>query len=551
MMVRAVRNKQPANLEEHVICGNYELEKIPSELFVLLQTCKIPQLKGTPMFTRHTILPLNLVIALLIFMAPQAKAGEQECCIVADNPCCDTDSCCEIFGEKSTWFSFLSSDDPWLSLPRNRQIGCSDFKFSAGGALRYRYINEVNRLRPPGAIRTDYNQWRFTPFFELDYKDSVKGYVKAIDADTFGEDFPILPIDENRWDLLEAYVDARVLSLKNGDVRLRYGRQVLLYGKQRTVSPLGWANTFRNFEGLRGYYQGKDWNIDAFSVRPLNGAARGVLFNTNSLDTPDQSNLFSGIYLTKKKFQDVGSLDLYWLWSNEREQRLNRQDGNRHTFGARVYGKKEIAEGCTEDVCRTWTWDVEGAMQFGDDFYITTPGVQLDVYSGFFTTEVTHTWNKATWSPMIKGLFYYGSGDSNVNDNRSGTYYSMYPLGHAYWGLIDNFSGQNLIDYSLQGSVKPSKKLTLLSAFHYFTKAQAEDAIYNIAGAGLGATGPAGEAAGEKIGTELDLLATYKVNKSLTLQAGYFWFWYGNAVENSALNRDDANQVYFLANYTF
>ncbi len=482
------------------------------------------------MLIRNMILSLNLVVALLILAPPEAKA--------------------DIFGEKSTWFSSLGENDPWLSLPKNQQIGCSDFKFSTGGALRYRYINEVNRLRPPGAVRTDYNQWRFTPNFDLSYKDDIKSRVTIINADTFGEDVFPLPIDENRWDLLEAYVDAKVASLDNGDVRIRYGRQMLLYGAQRTVSPLAWANTFRNFEGVKGYYQGKDWNIDAFSVRPLNAAARGAAFNPDALDTPDQSNLFTGIYATKKEFQDVGALDLYWLWSNEREQRLNRQDGNRHTFGARVYGKKQIMEGCTDDVCRTWAWDLEGAMQFGNDMY-TGSASDLDVYAGFFMADVNHTWNQATWTPMVKGLFYYGSGDTDPTDGKTSTYYSMYPLGHAYWGLIDNFSGQNLIDYSLQASVKPTKKLTLLSAFHYFTKAQAEDAIYNIAGAGLGATGAAGEAAGEKIGTELDLLATYKMNKNLTLQAGYFWFWYGNAVENSALNRDDATQFYFLANYTF
>lgn len=502
------------------------------------------------MSARTTILSLSLVFSVFVTPLPHANAGQEDCTVCEGTDACCDDGCCDTCCEKSSWFSFMSNDDPWLSLPKDQRIGCSDFTFSTGGSLRYRYINEVNRLRPPGAIRTDYSQWRFTPFFELNYKDDVKGFVKIIDAATFGEDAFPLPIDENRWDLLEAYVDAKVASLENGDVRLRYGRQMLKYGKQRTVSPLSWANTYRNFEGFRGYYEGKDWNVDAFSVRPLNAASRGVGFKTDSLDTPDQSNLFSGIYLTKKEFRDLGSLDLYWLWSNEREQRLTRQDGNRHTFGARVYGKKEILDGCCGDVARTWAWDAEGALQYGNDSY-TGSTSELDVYAGFFTGDVSHTWNQATWTPMVKGLFYYGSGDNDPANGNTSTYYSMYPLGHAYWGLIDNFSGQNLIDYSLQATVKPSKKLTLLSAFHYFTKAQSEDAIYNIAGAGLGATGAAGNAAGNRIGTELDLLATYKVNSNLTLQSGYFWFWYSDAVQNTALNRDDATQFYFLANYNF
>jgi hypothetical protein len=47
----------------------------------------------------------------------------------------------------------------------------------------------------------------------------------------------------------------------------------------------------------------------------------------------------------------------------------------------------------------------------------------------------------------------YGSGDDDPTDGDNNTVSTLYPLGHAYWGIIDNLNGQNLLDYSLQGSL--------------------------------------------------------------------------------------------------
>ena len=148
----------------------------------------------------------------------------------------------------------------------------------------------------------------------------------------------------------------------------------------------------------------------------------------------------------------------------------------------------------------------------------------------------------------MTGLFYYGSGDDDLTDDVNQSVYTLYPLGHAYWGLADQFSGQNLVDYSVALTVKPTKKLTLLSAFHYFNKAEEADAVYNIANVALGPTA----GTDRHIGTELDFVATYALKDNVTLQGGYFWFFYGDAInESGGFARDDAEAFYFLVNYTF
>ena len=277
-------------------------------------------------------------------------------------------------------------------------------------------------------------------------------------------------------------------------------------------------------------------------MQPLNGAA-GNIFRPKSFDTPDQSAWFSGIYATVKKVP-YGSLDLYWLWLAEQDRRLNRQSGRRHTIGAR-YDGRIVTKDCCDVVQRTLFWDIEGAWQFGhDDFQ--NGGNNLDVNAGFFSAIAGLTFNSLPWQPTVKGVFWWGSGDDDPTDGETNTVNTLFPLGHAYWGLIDNFNGANLLDYSVQFSVQPTKKLTCLAAWHWFNKATRNDHIYNIAGAPLGPIGT-----DRNIGHELDFVATYKFSKNLNVQLGYFWFWYGDAVNNTGLSRPDAQQFYLQTTWGF
>jgi len=445
-------------------------------------------------------------------------------------------------GSPSHELARLFGDKPALHSLRNRPVGWGGLTFSAGGQLRHRHMDERFRLRPQGAVRRDiYELWRFTPYLQVG-NDWITGYVQAIDASIFNEDIPKVAIDENRADLLQYYLDINVWDFDGRPVHLRYGRQVLKYGNQRLVSPLPWGNTFRNFEGFRMYYADETWSLDGFAVQPVNGAA-GNTFRPRSFDTPDQSAWFSGVYATYKQ-APFGTLDLYWLWLAEEQPKLNRQDGRRHTIGARYAGKRP---GFSKDprFSHTWFWDAEGAWQFGEDDF-QNGGEDLTVNAGFVTAIAGVTMDRLPWQPTLKGVFWWGSGDDDPADGDINTVTTLFPLGHAHWGLIDNFNGANLLDYSAQFFVKPTKKLTYLAAWHWFDKASRNDAIYNIAGAPLGP-----QRTDRNIGHELDLVATYAVSPHVTLQMGYFWFWFGDAVDQTALGRPDAQQFYFQTVWEF
>lgn len=417
-----------------------------------------------------------------------------------------------------------------------------DWTCSAGGELRYRYMDEHNRLRPNGTTHTTYDLWRFAPFVEV-ANELVTGHVRAIDASIFDSEIAPVPIDRNRADLLLYYVDASLWEPEDGELRLRLGRQFLQYGSQRFISPLPWGNTYRNFEGARLYWASTLWDVEAFLVRPVNGAAVATQFRPTSRDRPDASVTFSGIYVSRKQLGG-GALDGYWYWNREDDPLPAHHDGNRHTLGLRYWGTKALDQ--VPSIPARWLWDVEGGWQFGTDNF-GTPGVGRDVSAGFgvATGEVTLT--DTPWTPALTGVFWWGSGDGTPGTGTINTLATLYPFGHAYWGLLDNFNGSNLLQYSAQLRVKPLEKWTLLSAWHWFDKARSRDFIYNIAGAPQG--GPTG---GRHIGQELDLITTYAIGPGLELQLGYSWFWYGAAVNaQPALRRGDAHQAYLMTTWAF
>jgi hypothetical protein len=441
--------------------------------------------------------------------------------------------------DPKTCFGPILGDEPWLSCLKNQQHG--DLTWNAGGELRYRFMNERNRLRPPGPGHSTYDLWRVTPYVQANYAGVVGGYVQAIDASMFGLDAPYTktPIDVNRADLLQYYGELTIPELGDGRLSYRYGRQFLQYGGQRLLSSLAWANTFRNFEGHKLIYSGGDWTADAFSMLSVNGAA-GSPLHPFSFDPPDQSRRISGVYSTWKGLEH-NSLDLYYLWFDEQESSPALMDGSRHTLGSRLAGNLPVKDG--KATVGSWNWDVEAAWQFGEDNFGSA--AFRDVQAGMAGALGGYTWESLPWKPGVGGIFYWGSGDNDPTTGDIHTFFTMYPLGHAYWGQIDNFSGENLLDYGAQFSLKPHNKLNVVTQWHYFELPQPSDRIYNIVGTALPGSGDA------HVGSELDVVATWTASPSFNVQLGWLYFFYGDAVNDGTLARADAEQLYLQATVTF
>ena len=496
--------------------------------------------------------PIGRLVVVAVFASGVCRsddsAGRVSKAASQGEPDCGEDSCGEETECLTTKYRLLdchelfqcvAGDEPLLKSLKNQKAG--DVTWSAGGEVRYRHMDERNRLRPGGPGHSEYELWRITPFVQATYNDFIGGYVQAIDASMFGLDSPYTPsqIDVNRTDLVQYYAELNFGDVSDGKLKYRYGRQFLQYGGQRLLSSLAWANTYRNFEGHKFMYTINDWDIDAFAMQSLNAAA-GNSLHSYSFDTPDQSRWISGVYSTFKGIEN-NSIDLYYLYFDERQSKPTLMDGTRHTVGMRLAGKKPIKEGKT--LVGTWNWDVEGAYQFGEDNFGSA--AYRDVQAGMFGALGGYTFEDVVWKPGVGGIFYWGSGDSDPTTGNVNTFTTLYPLGHAYWGQIDNFSGQNLLDYGVQGSLKPHEKLSVVTQWHYFDLAQSSDRIYNVVGAASPGSGAS------NVGNELDIVSRWTASKAFNVELGYFWFFYGDAVTKGPLNRPDAEQLYIQATYSF
>jgi len=478
-----------------------------------------------------------LCASLLLPCAARASAAQP----TADNSCGEQiqSEAAHRFLDPAALFAEVIGEEPLLQRYGAKDIGWG-VTASGGGELRYRYMDEQNRLRKGGPGHSQYQLWRFTPWVQLNAGEMFGGYVQAIDASMFGLDAPYTPapIDQNRTDLLQLYGELRLPATEDVQAKYRYGRQFLLYGNQRLLSPLGWANTYRNFEGHKLILTSAEWDLDLFSMHSLNAAA-GNVPRPNSFDRADQSRTVSGAYATWKGLESA-KVDLYWLFSDESDSSPDLMDGRRQTVGSRyVMQQKSELE---SQLAGTWNLDAEGAWQFGrDDF---GSAVRDRVQAGMATGTGGYTFDELPWSPALGGIFYWGSGGRSSNGTIH-TFHSLYPLGHAWWGQIDNFSGQNLLDYGMQVSLAPTKKISLVTQWHWFDVASRADRIYTITGTGLPGSGD------RNIGNELDIVASYNFSKALQLQAGWLCFLYGDAVSNGPLARPDAEQFYLQATWAF
>ncbi|NOX56198.1 MAG: alginate export family protein [Planctomycetes bacterium] len=425
---------------------------------------------------------------------------------------------------------------------------------SYGGQLRLRLMDEADRIRPGGPARSAYELWRWRNWLDFRVRDVAGIYIEMIDASQFGEEVPVTPIDVNRWDIQNFYLDVSLLKRDNKPVTLRMGRMTLDYGSYRFLSALDWANTRRNFEGFQLMSPGDTWDIDGFIAQPVNtamfwnpaalGGESPVSRFSDRADRADHTRTLSGLYTVYKGIENH-LFDLYWLWLEtdnafDAATGAGSVGGDRHTFAIRWRTDPKIYDECGQ-VRMAWHFEAEGGFQVGEDNR-TIGGVtaRRDVQAGFFTTTINVAFPQVMWKPKLQFMYWWGSGDDDPTDNVDQTLSTLWSFAHFYWGIIDHFNGQNLSNISLQCNLKPTDKLTLVTQMHWFDLSSNSDVLYNVAGVPIGTAGTGGEA-----GEELDLIATYALRKNLKIQLGYSWFWYGSYVTNNpGLNRPDARQFY-------
>ena len=180
--------------------------------------------------------------------------------------------------------------------------------FSIGGEERYRYMNEVD-ARATGKDDT-YSLFRSRVYGDLWYKDIFRIYAEYLDAQSLFNDLAPRPIDQDHSDLLNFFFDLKLWEINGNPIYVRAGRQeLLLYGSERLISPLDWANTRRTFEGVKTFYRSEDLDVDVFWVRP-------VVVSPGHFDSQDPGRNFYGAWGTYRPCKGQ-AIDAYYLYLDQ------------------------------------------------------------------------------------------------------------------------------------------------------------------------------------------------------------------------------------------
>ena len=428
--------------------------------------------------------------------------------------------------------------DPIKYIP----LGRDDVYLSLGGQLRERYEYFGNNNFGAGDQDDDgffLHRGLFHADLHLGPDVRVFGQVKAAleDGRTGG---PRPAADADEFDVQQLFADARLPWGAKNSTTIRFGRQDLIYGAQRLISPLDWTNNRRTFEGLKVSNVIGPQTIDLFWVRP-------VIVDREEPNVGDEAVSFAGVYDTIALPDllakgDAAKLELYGLALNQNDRPAVATAGpiavesDTYTVGARFATNP-----------KPWDLDVEATYQFGD------VGVGGDISAWSIAVEGGYTFAAAPLKPRLYIGFDAASGDENPADPDSQRFNQLFPLGHAYFGYIDVIARSNVIDahpgveLALLENQRWAKKVTLRADYHLFWRQSDDDGVFNAAGGLLRADTCIGAA---YVGSELDLLLNWQVDRHTAAYVGYSHFFAGDFLERTGPS-EDIDFVYAAVQFTF
>jgi hypothetical protein len=295
-------------------------------------------------------------------------------------------------------------------------------------------------------------------------------------------------------------------------VYVRAGRQEMLFGSQRLISPADWSNTRRTFQGVRLTRPGDKWDFDAFWVQP-------VIPNRNHIDSIDDNVNFEGAWLTYRPRPGT-FWDLYYLNFNDSKETFPGKGGELGTFNASTLGTRFAG-----DYENRWLWDVELMFQVGH-------WSNQSLIAGASSVGGGYCFNDWETKPQFWLTYDFASGDpeGGQGDHRA-TFSPPYPFGHYYLGALDLVGRRNIHDLNGQVGIFPTKWIAAWAQVHRFWLAESRDALYNFANAPI-RSDPTGQA-GRDVGTELDLFLSLHLSTHSDVWVGWSKLYRGEFIDRT------------------
>jgi hypothetical protein len=420
---------------------------------------------------------------------------------------------------------------------------------------------------PPSNNSNQYWLSRLMP--RLGYTGDLLAFVvEGRSSYSFGDDRYTAPApgrnlaeDDGPFQLQMAYV--LIGNPKEFPITVKAGRQELTYGDQRLVGNAFWLNIPHTFDAVKVRYQGSFFGVDLF-------AARLVYVEGDHFEEGNPQDTLSGAYFDFPGLSKDDVTELYLFarnvarsivtdnWSLVPAPFRFTAPQDIYTLGYRMKSKPG-AQG-------PWDYGIEAMWQFGDRTAVypatavaaakTAP--RLDQNAWAFVVQGGYSWKDTPLTPRLALIVSCASGDHSPTDRDSQTFQNLLPSNHGLYGIMDLSSLQNIEDFRLSLTAKPSAVTSLALDVHQQYLETTNDYWYNVAGVPRNTAGAApgsGKGFGinpnysPDLGQEVDAIGGWTVHRGLLLELGLGHFFRGQYVRESlrVAGSRDANYAYLQA----
>jgi hypothetical protein len=373
--------------------------------------------------------------------------------------------------------------------------------------------------------------------------------VQLQDAREWGAERPAVPfiLGAEGDDAL----DLRLAALTWGDPKkdplvFTLGRQLLVLGEERLVGVGEWNNFSRTFDAGKLV-----WNIAPGrttatlflgSVVYVQGTSLGEGWKFNRSTTNDS---FGGAYVTHK-LDKTRTLDGYLLWRDKQDSNpIYRAPTTAIPVAARTAAAYDIGQNIYTVGSRyfappaegQWDAEFEAAYQWGEVARQTTAATgpyagsrpRLDQQAWAVHGLVGYTPPGAPGKLRFDFEYNAASGDTDRSDGKNGSFMSLFPSNHKFYGFMDVMAWKNLREVVATLRFAPVAKTAVRIDYHQFALFSNQDAWYRANGvATVRPLNAAAQSASRQAGAELDLTLTWSPRPWAVIDAGYARFFAGH-----------------------
>jgi hypothetical protein len=314
----------------------------------------------------------------------------------------------------------------------------------------------------------------------------------------FNQHIPNQAPYQNVWDIREAY--ARFGNSSEGLADFVVGREMFSFGDERVIGPSDWLNMGRTFDTVRLNLHPNNINISIFAASVINAVDGGI-------DHHIEGNNLYGIYSSFRKVVPHAVLEPYVLWRVapwhvSLPETAGKGAMSEVTFGARLAGTLPL----------DFDYDLEMNKQTGSLGHYS-----IDAWAGHWNVGKTFVNTFLQPRPFIE--YNYATGNRHPESNTWSTHDQLYPSSHNKMDFADQFGWRNISDLRIGVMQKVARRWEFTEIVNNLWLATKNDAVYSVSGAVAVAAHP--NASSTHLGTELDLIGTFKPNKHINYGFGY------------------------------